>query len=181
MKSALAFWFTGLSGAGKSTIASRVRWRLEKQGFKVLILDGDEVRKHQSRNLGFSEADIKANNSIIVNLCLSSRRKYDVILVPIISPYSSSRKEARDALSPGFYEIYFNANIETVGKRDKKGLYAKAAIGEIDNLIGFSPKSSYEVPKHPDYVANTEKEDVSETDANLYDFVVRQLKDTKLD
>lgn len=100
-----------------------------------------------------------------------------MILVPIISPYIESRMQARKILSPGFYEVYFNAGLSTVMSRDAKGLYAKAAKGEINNLIGYSPTSRYEPPISPDFVANTESEEVSITSERFYRFVAKKLVD----
>src|SRR3989338_3709022 len=114
MKRALVFWFTGLSGSGKSTVADGVKPLLEKAGYKTIVLDGDEVRRRHATSLGFSEEDIKKNNSLIVGLCEETRQKYDVILVPIISPYAASRQEAKKRLGDGFYEIYFNADLHCV-------------------------------------------------------------------
>ena len=118
MRRALVFWFTGLSGSGKSSVAAAVRDRLCADGAKVLILDGDDVRARIHRHLGFSEADIRENNRLIAGLCDESRADYDVILVPIISPYAESRAAARAALAPGFYEIYCTAGLDIVARRD---------------------------------------------------------------
>ena len=120
---ALTFWFTGLSGSGKTTIASAVKPLLENDGYLVMMIDGDEIRKRSHRHLGFTEIDIKQNNALILELCQFHQDKYDVILVPIISPYSSSRRMARELLVKAFQEIYFSADLETVRARDVKGLY----------------------------------------------------------
>ena len=132
MTAAAVFWFTGLSGAGKSTIACALKSRLELKGVSVLILDGDYVRKHLHKHLGFSDSDIKQNNLLIAKLCINNRNKYEVILVPIISPFKSSRQLARNMLGNKFYEVYLSVDLDTVVERDVKGLYAKAIDGEID-------------------------------------------------
>ena len=144
------FWFTGLSGSGKSTVAEAANTRFTHDGVKVLMLDGDDVRRRLHRDLGFNESDIKTNNFLIAELCEKNRRKYDVIIVPIISPFRSSRAAARCRLSPGFFEIYIQASINVVRKRDVKGLYSMADRDEITNLIGYSPGSVYEPPTDPD-------------------------------
>src|SRR4030042_3603388 len=147
MKKGLVFWFTGLSGSGKTTVATSVKPLLESCCYSVLVLDGDDVRKHRHIHLGFTEEDIKQNNALIAELCRACRQNHEVILVPIISPYESSRKQARALLGDGFFEIYFSVDLETVIRRDVKGLYSKAKRNEITNLIGFSPGNVYEPPR----------------------------------
>ena len=154
----IILWFTGLSGAGKTTLAEAVKASLKIINISVCILDGDIVRATNHRNLGFSESDIKSNNSLIVDMCVIERKNYDVVMVPIISPYRQSRKEAFMKLSPGFYVIYFSASLDCVRQRDVKGLYAKSKKGLIKNMIGISPANPYQPPKSPDFVINTEME-----------------------
>jgi len=155
MKRGLVFWFTGLSGAGKTTLAEKVRDRMNEQGIQTSILDGDDVRNRLHRHLGFSEPEIKENNALIAGLCESERKLADVVLVPIISPYAESRAKARERLDPGFFEIYVRANINVLEERDTKGLYANARNGEMDNLIGYSPSAPYQPPETPDLVIDT--------------------------
>jgi len=171
MKIGLVFWFTGLSGSGKTTVANGTKLLLEKKGYSVLMLDGDDIRRELHANLGFSEEDIKKNNSLIAGLCKKHRRDHDVILVPIISPYDISRKRARSLLSKGFYEIYFSADLDTVIKRDIKGLYSKAMRNEIDNLIGYSPGNIYEAPENPDFSIDSAKSDINDSIKAFYEFV----------
>jgi adenylyl-sulfate kinase len=152
MKNGLVYWFTGLSGAGKTTLAERVRDRLMGQKIETAILDGDDVRNRLHRHLGFSEAEIKENNALITGLCESERKRSDVVLVPIISPYAVSRAKARGRLAPGFFEIHVRAEIPVLEERDTKGLYSKARNGEMDNLIGYSPGTPYEAPEAPDLI-----------------------------
>ncbi|MBN1636158.1 MAG: adenylyl-sulfate kinase [Deltaproteobacteria bacterium] len=175
MKKGLVFWFTGLSGSGKTTIAEAVKPVLEEEGYSVLILDGDDVRERLHVNLDFSPEDIKKNNSLIVQLCSQYRADYDVVLVPVISPYRVSRAEARRLLGEGFYEIYFAADLETVMRRDVKGLYAKAINNEITNMIGFSPSNIYESPQYPDLLINTGKECISKSEELFLKFVTIKL------
>jgi adenylyl-sulfate kinase len=171
MKRGLIFWFTGLSGAGKTTLAERVRDRLTGQGIKISILDGDDVRNRLHRHLGFSEAEIKENNALIAGLCKDERKKADVVLVPIISPYAISRAKAREQLSPGFYEIHIRAEISELEKRDTKGLYAKARKGEMDNLIGYSSGAPYESPKKPDLAIDTGLSYINDAVDQLTNFI----------
>jgi len=178
---AVTFWFTGLSGAGKTTIATAVKPLLQSDGYSVLMIDGDEIRKRSHRHLGFTEIDIKQNNALIAELCHFHQDKHDVILVPIISPYSSSRRMARELLVKDFQEIYFSADLETVRARDVKDLYSKAEHGEISNLIGFSPGCVYQAPQSPDLVINSGVEDVDSSVDRLYQFVVGCLQKRNID
>jgi len=176
MKSALIFWFSGLSGSGKTTIAQTVKVLLEKEGRSVLILDGDDVRERFHKNLGFNVEDIKENNRLISELCHENKDLFDIILVPIISPYKESREKARELLNNKFYEVYVSASLKTVIARDTKGLYAKAASGLIDNLIGYSKNTIYEEPKDADLVINSNYQSVEQSVKMLYEFVIKQLK-----
>lgn len=175
MTRAAVFWFTGLSGAGKTTIAEGARRRLEEDGYTVLTLDGDAVRNGRHRRLGFGEADVKENNRLIAALCAERRDAGDAILVPIISPYESSRAEARARLGDGFYEIFARAGIATVARRDVKGLYARARRNEITDLIGFSPGTTYEPPQAPDLVLDTASETADRSIERFCAFVRSKL------
>lgn len=170
-KAAPVFWFTGLSGSGKTTVAEGTRRRLVAEGLRVLVLDGDAVRGEKHRHLGFSECDIKENNALIVEICAKRRHECDIVLVPIISPYRESRAKARQALSSGFYEIYFAADLAVVTARDTKGLYAKTARGEMTHMIGVSPETPYEPPERADLALDTEKQSPAASADALYQFI----------
>ena len=175
MTNAPVFWFTGLSGAGKSTIAAAVKQRLEAAGHRVMILDGDDVRTRLNRHLGFSADDIRQNNEIIAGLCAEHRGACDAVLVPIISPFRRSRAAARARLSPGFYEVYIKVDIDIVVRRDVKGLYAKARRGEIENMIGFSPDAPYQPPEAADLVIDTGDGDTATAIDKMYGFIRGRL------
>ena len=178
MNRAAVFWFTGLSGAGKTTIAEGVREKLEAEGHAVLILDGDEVRRRFHATLGFGESDIKRNNALIVDLCASARADHDVILVPIIAPYRQARDSARAALAPGFHEIFVDSPLECVLKRDVKGLYRRAARGEIPRLVGTTGASPFEPPESPDLVIASVDEPPAQSIDRLHRYVFRHLAAT---
>ena len=144
------FWFSGLSGAGKTTVAEAVSADLKSRGLTVVIFDGDDVRRNRKTPLGFSRRHVLINNAEIAALCRAGRHRADAILVPIISPYRLGRARARAAIGRGFYEIYFSADQKCVAARDAKGLYAKAARGEIPAMIGFAIDSPYEPPLSPE-------------------------------
>jgi len=179
MKASPVFWFTGLSGAGKTTTAEGVKKRLEEDNFTVLILDGDDVRNRLHRNLGFSKEEIKENNALISGLCAKHHHDYDVVMVPIISPYADSRARAREELGNNFFEIYFSASLNIVTARDTKGLYEKARNGEMDNLIGFSDSSPYEPPDNPDLVIDSGTLSPEEAIIRLYNFILNKSQRQK--
>jgi len=173
--SGIVLWFTGLSGAGKTTIAERISACLQEINISVQIIDGDQVRTKLHRHLGFSERDIKTNNELIVNICVEERKNFDVVIVPIISPYSQSRRVARIKLQPRFYEIYISANIDCVRQRDVKGLYAKSDSGTINNMIGVSSANPYQPPESPDLIIDTENESIQQSVENLFRFSMIHL------
>ena len=158
MKSkASIFWFTGLSGSGKSTLAAHDKFELEKLNLKVLILDGDIVRAKHDVQLGFDRKDVEKNNLYVLKLCENERYDYDAIIVPIISPINTVRLTIKKSLSPDYHLIYVYSDIDTLKKRDTKGLYKKADDGEIIDLIGFSKSNPYDIPKDHDLIIHTGK------------------------
>lgn len=165
------FWFTGLSGSGKTTIVNAAVERLVKQNRKIKIFDGDVVRQELNRHLSFSPEDIRENNRIIADLCLGHRGEYDHIFVPIISPFEESRAHARRIIGSKFYLVYIKASLDEVIKRDVKGMYKKALRGDIKNFIGIDKNVPFEEPKNADLVLNSENEDVSTSVKRLLNFV----------
>lgn len=142
-------WFTGLSGSGKSTIATEVERRLVARGVAAYVLDGDNVRHGLNRDLSFSPEDRTENIRRIGEVC---RLFYDaglVVLTAFISPYASDRDGARTLHPPGaFLEVFVDAPIEVCEQRDVKGLYQKARAGEIPEFSGIS--APYEPPAAPE-------------------------------
>ena len=126
--------------------------RLARKGKKVKVLDGDEIRKGIHRHMGFSPDDIKKNNLLVAQLCKSLKNEYDYILVALISPFLESRKKARVLIGNGFVEIYIKASMDTLIRRDVKGLYRRALSSQIDNFIGISPCVPYEPPQTPEII-----------------------------
>jgi adenylyl-sulfate kinase len=171
------FWFSGLSGSGKTTIANRVMKLLKESNYNALILDGDDVRARHKQTLGFSKADITLNNRLILDLCIFEQKNYNAILVPVISPFRESRLAARKKLGNKFSEIYFSASLETVVSRDVKGLYRKAQQGIIHNMIGYSGNSPYEKPRNPDYVVDTEASSIKRASENFFCFIEKMLSE----
>src|SRR5258708_30243687 len=157
-------WFTGLSGAGQSTIANGLKAELELRGHHVELLDGDEVRTHLSKGLGFSKEDRDTNIRRIGYVARLVARSGGVAITAAISPYREVRDEVR-AQTPGFVEVYMRCSIETLTERDTKGLYRKALAGEIANFTGVS--DPYEEPLHAEVVCDTAIETPAESLAKI--------------
>lgn len=155
MTGPIVIWFTGLSGSGKTTLAGALRDRLVGAGKSVRFLDGDAVRKTIHAHLGFTPEDIKKNNRLVAEWCAEHGKKYDFVIVSMISPFAQTRSMARKIIGLGYTEVYLKAPLEEVIKRDVKGLYRKALSGEIENFIGISPGVPYEEPVSPDLVLET--------------------------
>ncbi len=152
---AIVFWFTGLSGSGKTTIAEALRDVLILEEKKVLVLDGDSIRLSNSNKLGFSEEDIKTNNLKVAKLVIKNQINYDYILVPIISPYRKHRNLVRKIIKNNFNLLYVNCTVEECIQRDTKGLYKKALEHKITNMIGISEKNPYEPPVNSELTIDT--------------------------
>jgi adenylylsulfate kinase len=150
-------WFTGLSGAGKSTIAGIVGPRLEEAGRLVEYLDGDVVRTHLSKGLGFSKEDRDTNIERIGWVASRLTRHGAAVLVSAISPYEETRRKARELIEEfgPFIEVFVEASVEECARRDVKGLYVKAFAGEIKEFTGVS--DPYEPPSDPELILHTEQ------------------------
>ncbi len=145
-------WFTGLSGAGKSTVANILVERLKNCGAKVEALDGDVVRTNLSKGLGFSKKDRDENIRRIGFVCNLLARNGVVSIAAAISPYAAIRNEVRTA-AENFVEVYVECPLDTLIERDPKGLYKKALAGEIENFTGVS--DPYEAPENPEVRFNS--------------------------
>tara|TARA_B110000014_G_scaffold240538_1_gene208694 strand:- start:297 stop:839 length:543 start_codon:yes stop_codon:yes gene_type:complete len=149
-------WFTGLSGSGKTTISLIIKKKLDDKSIKIKILDGDVIRASINKNLSFSKEDILLNNKLIAQLARDSLKSFDVILVPIISPFNEGRLLAKKIIGEDkFVELFISTPIDECKNRDPKGLYKKAMNGEIKNFIGLADDSPYEIPLSPGITADT--------------------------
>ncbi|WP_373546536.1 adenylyl-sulfate kinase [Chamaesiphon sp.] len=157
-------WFTGLSGAGKTTIARTVAERLQIANLKVEILDGDLIRQHLAKELGFSHADRIENVRRIGFVADLLGRNGVIVLVAAIAPHRAIREELKQNCE-GFLEVYVNSPLEVCERRDVKGLYAKARSGLIPNFTGID--MAYEVPLAPDLECQTECETISQSTAKV--------------
>ncbi|HMF28946.1 MAG TPA: adenylyl-sulfate kinase [Candidatus Cybelea sp.] len=155
-------WLTGLSGAGKSTIAERLAPELAARGCSVEVLDGDEVRTHLSKGLGFSREDRDTNIARISFVASLLVKHGAAVITAAISPYAQARSEARERIgSARFVEVFIRCSLDELVRRDVKGLYKKAIAGELQHFTGVS--DPYEAPENPDVVVDSEAESVEES------------------
>jgi adenylyl-sulfate kinase len=159
-------WFTGLSGAGKSTLANMLEAHLRARGMKVEVLDGDVIRTHLSKGLGFSKEDRDTNIRRIGWVCQVLSRNGVVAIAAAISPYREIRDEVRANVGD-FVEVYVEAPIDVLAERDVKGLYKKALAGEIKNFTGVS--DPYEAPLHPEVLVRSDLETEQESLQKILD------------
>lgn len=158
-------WFTGLSGAGKTTIADAIEPLLRERGItKLEKLDGDVVRTHLSKGLGFSKEDRDTNIRRIGWVAEVLTRNGVCVLASAISPYREIRDEVRAHVG-NFVEVHVHCSLEELTRRDVKGLYEKAIKGEIKNFTGVS--DPYEEPLNADVVVDSEKEELGESVAKV--------------
>ena len=148
-------WFTGMSGSGKSYYSDCIKEILKKENLKINVIDGDVIRDKYKIPVGFKYDEICNNNKNIAKICKDEYKKYDLTIVCVISPYESIRQEIKKKFKNVLFYIYVYADIESLRKRDTKGLYKKADMGLIDDIIGYSEKSLYEEPENADLKLNT--------------------------
>jgi adenylyl-sulfate kinase len=158
-------WFTGLSGAGKTTISKLLEQELRSRRRRLEILDGDVVRENLSKGLGFSKEDRDTNIRRIAFVADLLSRNGVPVITAAISPYRETRREARALIGERFIEVYVNASVEVCAERDTKGLYAKAFSGEIKEFTGVS--DPYEVPEHAEIIVDTENQEPEESAAQV--------------
>jgi len=151
-----AVWFTGLSGAGKSTIANIVERKLHERGRHTYLLDGDNVRHGLNQDLGFTDADRVENIRRVTEVTSLMLDAGLIVLVSFISPFRAERRMARENLADGeFVEVHVDTALEVAEARDRKGLYAKARRGELANFTAID--SPYEVPEDPEIHIDTSR------------------------
>ncbi len=163
-------WLTGLSGAGKSTIATELERELFAMGLHTYILDGDNIRHGLSANLGFSPEDRTENIRRVAEVARLFMDAGVLVITAFISPYRDDRRLARSLVDEGdFIEVYVNAPVEVCEQRDPKGLYKKARAGEIANFTGIS--APYEPPEKPEIEVHTDKQSPAECVAHIIDYL----------
>ncbi len=165
MTQGFTVWFTGLSGAGKTTVSRLVEKELRARGNKVEVLDGDVVRENLSKGLGFSKEDRDTNIRRIGFVCELLTRNDVVAIAAAISPYRAIRDENRARVGGRFVEVYCRCPIDVLAERDVKGLYKKALTGEIKNFTGVD--DPYEPPLHPEVVVESDRETPEQSAAKV--------------
>lgn len=166
-------WLTGLSGAGKSTLAVEVERALFAKGYHVYVLDGDNLRHGLNSNLGFSHEDRTENIRRVGEVAALFSEAGFVCVSAFISPYRADREGARKAAGDSFHEIHVKADLATCESRDPKGLYERARRGEIPDFTGIS--APYEEPESAELVVDTATHNVSQSVAEVLDYVSRNL------
>ncbi|WP_414756382.1 adenylyl-sulfate kinase [Anabaena sp. CCY 9910] len=164
-------WLTGLSGAGKTTIAQNVAQELQKRNYPTELLDGDIVRTHLSQGLGFSKQDRDINMRRIGFVANLLSRNGIIVIAAVISPYRQVREELKQTTT-NFIEIYVRASLAVCESRDVKGLYAKARTGEIKNFTGIS--DPYEEPTNPEIICQTDQFTVEECVSQILHYLETQ-------
>jgi sulfate adenylyltransferase len=168
-----ALWFTGLSGSGKSTTAQAVVPMLLERGRQLTVLDGDVVRTHLSKGLGFSKEDRDTNILRIGFVAGEIARHNGTVICAAISPYRSARNEVRKMIGEdSFIEVYMDTPLDVCEQRDVKGLYAKARRGEIKGFTGID--DPYEPPRDPEITLNTVKHSPEETASQIIDYLMER-------
>jgi sulfate adenylyltransferase len=162
MSGGVCIWFTGLSGSGKSSTANALITLIRERGREVTVLDGDVVRTHLSKGLGFSREDRDINVRRIGFVAAEVVRHGGIVVAAVVSPYRQTRDEVRGMVDPEqFIEVYVDTPLEICEQRDVKGWYAKARSGEVSSFTGVD--DPYEPPLHPELVLHTVD---SSTEAN---------------
>lgn len=167
----VVIWMTGLSGCGKSTVATELQKRLFERGCNVYILDGDNIRHGLNGDLGFSPEDREENIRRIGEVAKLFADAGTIAITSFISPYRKDRDKNRALLKEGeFIEVFVKASLEVCEKRDPKGLYKKARAGIIPEFTGIS--APYEEPLNPELVIETDKLSVTESAQAVIDYLV---------
>ncbi|OAJ62274.1 adenylyl-sulfate kinase [Paraburkholderia ginsengiterrae] len=162
------YWLTGLSGAGKTTLAYALRDRLEHDGYRCAVLDGDELRKGINSNLGFSEYDRTENVRRVAEIATLFRQSGCVVIVAVISPTSAQREMARQIVGEGFTEVFVDTPLDVCESRDPKGHYRRARQGRLTGFTGVSAK--YVPPQHAEIVIRTTTTPINEAVEQLIAF-----------
>lgn len=173
--------FTGLSGAGKTTLTSLVKNELLQSNYKVEMIDGDEYRVNLCKDLGFSKQDRMTNIRRLGFVGKILLRNDIIVLLSAINPYEEVRKEIKN-MAPNIYTVWINCSLDTLVERDTKGMYHRALLPEghpekIYNLTGVN--DPFEIPENPDLVIHTHLETIEESKQKIVDFIIEKIKNKK--
>ena len=165
-----------MSGSGKSTLASYLETIFDSRNMKSRVLDGDDIRGEDIAKLGFGYKDVLRNNLRIAYLCQEIRSQYDVIVVPVISPYTDVRLKVRSVLQPNFHLVYLKADLYSLRDRDTKGLYSATDKGLINDLVGYSEINPYQAPENEELLIETgNNTNIEESRKALFDYVNKSI------
>ncbi|MBH15683.1 MAG: adenylyl-sulfate kinase [Gemmatimonadetes bacterium] len=173
-------WLTGLSGSGKTTLAKALLKELRSDGSTGVLIDGDKVRNSRQNRLGFTRSDIERNGFQVIDLCEKERLVSDYVIVAVITPFEVVRTEARTRLQPNYYEVFVSTSLDLCKRRDTKGLYRKAELGEIQNLVGVSGEVPFETPKASDITIDTHQVTVEEASKKMLSSIRKWIDGRKL-
>ncbi len=169
------FWFTGLSGAGKTTLALGLEKKLHENGFLSLVLDGDNIRSGINNNLGFSDEDRKENIRRIAEVAKLILSSGVIVICAFVSPTEEIRNIAKQIIGEeDFVEIFVNTPLEICEQRDVKGLYKKARAGIIKNFTGVD--APFDIPTNPNFTINTKKQNPQESIEKVFKFALTQIQ-----
>lgn len=172
---AYLIWFTGLSGSGKSTLANLVEIALHKKGLSTYILDGDNIRRGINKDLSFDPEDRTENIRRIAEISNLMLDAGILTLAAFVSPYTKDREEVQKIVGANnFIEIFVNTSLKECERRDVKGLYKKARVGEIKNMTGVS--APYEAPVNPDLEVITDGYSIQESLKTTLEFITKKIK-----
>ena len=177
MDKGIVIWFTGLSGSGKTTVARRIEEILRQKGYRVELLDGDEVRKWLSPEAGFTREDRTRHLIRVANVARLLARNGVIVLCSFVSPYIEVREKIREIVEREnipFIEVYVKCSLEECIRRDPKGLYKKALRGEIKHMTGID--DPYESPPNPEVTIDTEKNTVEENINTVLEYLKNYIK-----
>ena len=160
-------WFTGLSGAGKTTLANLIEKKLKKKLFKVKRIDGDLFKK-KNNSKKFNRREIIKNNMLIIKYVENIKHKYDYIIVSVISPLKKTRIFAYKKFGKDYFEIFTKCKLTTLIDRDTKKLYEKAKKNLIKDLIGFNSKIKYEYTSYKKIIVNTDNETIIQSANKIF-------------
>jgi adenylyl-sulfate kinase len=166
----LVIWLTGLSGAGKSTIAAGLEQKLNDAGFFTFGMDGDLIRSGINRDLSFSEADRSENIRRVMEISKMLVQKKVIVICAFITPLQQQREANRNTLGKQYFEVFVDCPVAVCENRDVKGLYKKARNNDISDFTGVS--TGYELPLHPELILNSAAQSADQCITSLYQMIL---------
>lgn len=175
----MVLWFTGLSGAGKTTLATRVETLLRQKGYRTFFLDGDRVRRGLCSDLGFSATDRHENLRRVGEVCRMFADAGVIVLAAFVSPFRDDRRMAREIVGlDDFVEVYCDAHLSVCEQRDVKGLYVRARRGDIADFTGIS--SPYEAPENAEVVVHSGTDSIEQCTGKIVNYLLERNKQKRV-